>query len=124
MGDANGDERGMGAGGPEDGKRVDVEALKERVIEAIRTVYDPEIPVNIYDIGLVYEIEVSDTGMVTITMTLTSPACPVAEILPIQVESKVNALEGVSGAMVDLVWDPPWTPEKMSEAAKLELGFM
>jgi FeS assembly SUF system protein len=124
MDDANAEERGMGAGGAEDGKTVDVEALKERVIEAIRTVYDPEIPVNIYDIGLVYEIEVSDTGMVTITMTLTSPACPVAEILPIQVESKVNALEGVSGAMVDLVWDPPWTPEKMSEAAKLELGFM
>lgn len=97
--------------------------LRERVVEAMKTVYDPEIPVNIYDLGMVYEIEVRPGGDVLVTMTLTSPACPVAGTLPGEVEEKVNEVEGVRTGKVDLVWDPPWTPDRMSESAKLELGM-
>jgi len=97
--------------------------LREQIIAALKTCYDPEIPVDIYELGLVYGIEVDDANAVTIRMTLTSPACPVAETLPLDVEEKVRAIPGVSDVSVVLVWDPPWTPERMSEAAKLELGF-
>ena len=97
--------------------------MKETIIEALKTIFDPEIPVNIYDIGLIYEIEVSDAGDAHILLTLTSPMCPVAESLPPEVEGKVAAVEGVASARVEVTRDPPWDPEMMSEAAKLELGF-
>jgi FeS assembly SUF system protein len=100
------------------------EKLKEDVIAAIRECYDPEIPVNIYDLGLIYDVHVSETSKVDLVMTLTSPHCPVAEILPAQVKSRVELLEGVDEVDLELTWDPPWTPDQMSEAAKLELGFM
>lgn len=94
----------------------------EAVVAAIKTCYDPEIPVDIYELGLIYDIKV-DAGHARITMTLTSPMCPVAEILPGEVQEKVRAAEGVDEAEIDLVWDPPWDPSMMSEAAKLQLGF-
>ena len=98
-------------------------ALRNQVIEVIRTIYDPEIPVNIYEMGLVYEVNVDDDGNVHILMTLTSPMCPVAESLPPEVEEKVAATDGVASAKVEITWDPPWDPDMMSEAAKLELGM-
>ncbi len=97
--------------------------LKDKVVEVLRTCYDPEIPVDIYELGLIYDIEVSEEGAVAINMTLTSPACPVAGSLPPEVESKVAALDEVSSAKVEVVWEPVWTPEKMTEAAKLQLGM-
>ena len=100
------------------------DTLKEDVIAAIRECYDPEIPVNIYDLGLIYEVNVSASSKVELVMTLTSPHCPVAEILPAQVKSRVELVEGVDEVDLELTWEPPWTPEQMSEAAKLELGFM
>jgi FeS assembly SUF system protein len=103
---------------------TDSAAIREEIIKVLRTIYDPEIPVNIYDMGLVYGIDLNDLGEASIRMTLTSPACPVAEVLPAQVTMKVAEVPGVSGAGVDLVWDPPWDPSMMSEAARLELGFM
>jgi FeS assembly SUF system protein len=110
---------------PADAKRrMEVDTLGDRVIEALRTVYDPEIPVNIFELGLVYKIDVDDHNAVHIEMTLTSPMCPVAETLPEEVKSKVEALEGVSGATVAVVWDPPWNPSMMTEEAQLELGMM
>jgi FeS assembly SUF system protein len=98
--------------------------LRNRVIAAIRTVFDPEIPVNIYELGLIYGIDISDTGAVNVRMTLTSPNCPVAESLPRNVESKIRALTGVTDAKVQIVWEPPWTPDKISEAGRLELECM
>jgi len=97
--------------------------LHDQVIEVLRTVYDPEIPVNIHEMGLVYEVTVDDDANVHILMTLTSPMCPVAESLPPEVEEKVSAIEGVASATVEITWDPPWDPEMMSEAARLELGM-
>jgi len=97
--------------------------LKDQIIEVLRTVFDPEIPVNIYEMGLIYEVEVDEQGRAHILMTLTSPMCPVAESLPPEVEQKVSELEGVASAEVEITWDPPWDPEMMSEAAKLELGM-
>lgn len=104
--------------------RAEVHALGDRVIEALRTVYDPEIPVNIFELGLVYKIDVDDQNVVHIDMTLTSPMCPVAETLPEEVKAKVEALDGVSAAMVKVVWDPPWNPSMMTEEAQLELGII
>ena len=98
-------------------------ALGNKVVEALRTVYDPEIPVNIYDLGLIYELSVNDAGEVQIKMTLTAPSCPVAGVLPGQVEEKIRAIPGISTVKLELVWDPPWNREMMSDAAKLELGF-
>jgi len=98
--------------------------LELKVIDALQTCYDPEIPVNIYELGLVYGIEISDSGDVRIQMTLTAPSCPVAASLPLQIESKVSASEGVKSAQVELVWDPPWNPGRMSESAKLQLGMI
>jgi FeS assembly SUF system protein len=99
-------------------------ALEQRVIQALRTVYDPEIPVNIYDLGLIYELDVDASGLVTIRMTLTAPGCPVAQTFPGTVEQAVKSVPGVTDARVELVWDPPWSREKMSEAARLELGMI
>jgi FeS assembly SUF system protein len=98
-------------------------SLLERVEAVLRTVYDPEIPVNIYELGLVYRLDIGPEGAVHIRMTLTSPACPVAGSLPGEVEAKVKAVPGVSEVKVELVWDPPWDPSRMSEAAQLQLGF-
>ena len=97
--------------------------LRSQVIEILKTIFDPEIPVNIYEIGLIYEVKVDEDANVHILMTLTSPMCPVAESLPPEVEEKVAALEGVTSAQVEITWDPPWDPDMMSEAAKLELGM-
>jgi FeS assembly SUF system protein len=98
--------------------------LKSKVIEVLRTCYDPEIPVDIYELGLIYNINVDPSGDVVITMTLTSPGCPVAGTLPVEVEDKVMALDGVNKARVDIVWDPPWSPDRMTEAARLTLGML
>ena len=97
--------------------------LKERVIKEIKKVYDPEIPVNIYELGLIYKIEINEKNVVNVDMTLTSPNCPVAESLPNQVKEYILKTEGVSDVKLNLVWDPPWDKSKMSEAAKLELNL-
>ncbi len=97
--------------------------LKDRVIDALKTCYDPEIPVNIYELGLIYDLDVQPAGAVAIRMTLTSPACPVAGSLPGDVERKVRAVAGVTDVKVELVWEPPWEMERMSEAARLQLGM-
>jgi len=96
--------------------------VRDAVIEALKTVYDPEIPVDIYELGLIYAVEV-EGGAVQIRMTLTSPMCPVAETLPPEVEAKARAVPGVSDVQLDLVWEPPWHPTMMSDAARLELGM-
>jgi FeS assembly SUF system protein len=101
-----------------------VDALGERVIDALRTVYDPEIPVNIFELGLIYKVDIDDDSHVNIEMTLTSPACPVAGILPDEVRERVEAVEGIAGASVEVVWDPPWHPGMMTEEAQLELGMI
>jgi len=98
--------------------------LYERVIDALREIYDPEIPVNIYDLGLIYAVDVTNEGDVAITMTLTTPHCPVAESMPGEVELRVGAVPGVRDAEVLLVWDPPWGPDKMTDEARLELGML
>ena len=98
--------------------------IKARIVEAIKTCYDPEIPVDIYSLGLIYGVDVDPEGDVKVKMTLTSPACPVAGTLPGEVELKIRSVEGVRDATIELVWDPPWEMEMMSEAAKLELGFL
>ena len=98
-------------------------SLEEQVVAAIRTCYDPELPVNVYDLGLIYELKVDEAGGVRIKMTLTSPACPVAGALPGEVEAKIRAVPGVTDAKVELVWDPPWDKSRMSEAAALQLGL-
>jgi FeS assembly SUF system protein len=99
-------------------------SLGENIVDALRGVFDPEIPVNIYDLGLIYKVDISDNGTVNIEMTLTAPGCPVAETFPGIVEQTVESVDGVTEAHVELVWDPPWTMEKMSEEARLELGMM
>ncbi len=99
-------------------------SLKEQVIDILKTCYDPEIPVNIYELGLIYDVTVDEASAVHIKMTLTSPMCPVAGSLPPEVEGKVKRVPGVQGAKVDVVWEPPWTPERMTEAAKLQLGML
>jgi FeS assembly SUF system protein len=98
--------------------------LRESVIEAIKTCYDPEIPVNIWELGLIYDVDVTLDGAVSVRMTLTSPACPVAGSLPPEVEEKIRGVAGVSDAKVEVVWEPTWSPALMSEAAKLELNML
>jgi FeS assembly SUF system protein len=102
---------------------IEVSIIEAQVIEAIRTVYDPEIPINIYELGLVYDVAVEPDGFATVRMTLTSPGCPAAQSLPVEVDVKVRAVPGVSDANVEVVWDPPWSMEMMSDEAKLELGL-
>jgi FeS assembly SUF system protein len=108
---------------PESTDPVNVEEVRESVIETLRTIFDPEIPVNIYEIGLIYGLEVEPSGRVNVRMTLTSPMCPVAETLPPEVETKINAVPGVREVVLDVVWDPPWNPQMMSDDAKLLLGI-
>ncbi len=103
---------------------ADAGMLEARICDALSTVYDPEIPVNIYELGLIYNVDIDAGANVAIDMTLTSPACPVAGSLPGEVETRVREVDGVSDVKVELVWDPPWTPDRMTEAARLELGFM
>jgi FeS assembly SUF system protein len=98
-------------------------ALYESVIEALKQIHDPEIPVNIYDLGLIYGVEISG-GHADVTMTLTTPHCPVAESMPAEVELRVGSVPGIGSANVSLIWDPPWDPQKMSDEAKLELGML
>ncbi len=96
---------------------------KEQVLEVLKEVYDPEIPINIVDLGLIYEVEVKEDGVVDIEMTLTTPGCPIGAYIASQVEERLIAMEGVKGANVEIVFDPPWSPEKMSDEAKKMLGF-
>lgn len=96
----------------------------DAIIDALKEIYDPEIPVNIYDLGLIYGVDVTDDGHAVVTMTLTTPHCPVAESMPSEVELRVGAVPGVGHAEVNLIWDPPWDPQKMSDEAKLELGML
>jgi len=102
---------------------ADVEHLRAEIVSALRCVYDPEIPVDIYELGLIYGLDVDEDGFVDVTMTLTSPACPVAGQMPGMVKAAVEQVDGVNAAEVELTWDPPWTQERMSEAARLQLGF-
>ncbi|MBI3909523.1 MAG: DUF59 domain-containing protein [Armatimonadetes bacterium] len=103
---------------------IDALIMEGEVIEALRACYDPEIPINIYDLGLIYEVSVAPAGAVAIKMTLTAPSCPAAQLLPQEVASRVRAVPGVTAARVDVVWDPPWDPSKMSDVAKLQLGML
>ncbi|MEJ2406430.1 MAG: SUF system Fe-S cluster assembly protein [Candidatus Thiodiazotropha sp.] len=103
---------------------VEINQLRERLVDALRTVHDPEIPINIYDLGLIYRLDVNEQGVVEVDMTLTAPACPVAGTLPQMVGSAVDAVAGVTDASVRLVWDPPWSQERMSEEALLQLGLL
>ncbi|MFP3873405.1 MAG: SUF system Fe-S cluster assembly protein [Thiohalophilus sp.] len=98
--------------------------LEERIVEALKTIYDPEIPVNIYELGLIYNLHIDEDNKVFVTMTLTTPGCPVAGSMPGQVEQTVKSVEGVSDAEVELVWDPPWTIDRMTEEARLTLGLL
>lgn len=98
--------------------------LKDKVVQAIKTVYDPEIPVDVFELGLIYEISVFPVNNVYVQMTLTSPSCPSAEVIPGEVEQKIKAIEGVNDVKVEITFDPPYTQDMMSEAAKLELGFL
>ena len=100
------------------------EELKNSVVDALKSVYDPEIPVDIYELGLIYDIDISEDGDAVVTMTLTTPHCPVAESLPNEVELRVLSVPGIRDAEVKLVWDPPWDPSKMSDEARLELGML
>jgi FeS assembly SUF system protein len=102
---------------------MSVPVLEARVIEAISQVYDPEIPVNIWELGLIYGLDIKPDGGVHVQMTLTAPACPAAQTLPPEVEQRVRAVEGVTGVTVEVVWEPAWSPDRMSEAAKLQLGM-
>ena len=98
--------------------------IEAEVIEALRSCFDPEIPVNIYELGLIYDVKVEPSGAVEVRMTLTSPHCPVAQSLPAEVEARIKEVPGVADARVEVVWDPPWEPSRMSEAAKLQLGML
>ena len=102
---------------------MEKQLMRDQIVAKLKGIYDPEIPVSIYDLGLIYEVDVQDEGHVDVTMTLTTPNCPEAVTLPPQVEFEVKEVEGVESCVVEVVWDPPWGPERMSEAAKLTLGF-
>lgn len=104
--------------------KIDTNALGEKIVNVLKTIYDPEIPVDIYELGLIYDVFVNEDYEVKILMTLTTPNCPVAETLPLEVEEKVKSLDAVKDAEVEITFDPPWTQELMSEEAKLELGML
>ncbi len=101
-----------------------MDTIAPKVVEALKTVFDPEIPVNIYEMGLIYDVIIDAAGQVGVKMTLTAPACPAAQSLPIEVRDKARSVEGVTDAKVEVVWDPPWTKDRMSDAAKLQLGML
>ena len=103
---------------------VKMETIAPKVVEAIKTVYDPEIPVNIFEMGLIYEVIIDASGFVGVKMTLTAPNCPAAQSLPVEVRDKAKSVEGVTDAKVEVVWEPPWTKDMMSDVAKLELGML
>lgn len=103
---------------------METEELKKKIVEVLQTIYDPELPVNIYELGLIYEVDVLPVNNVQIVMTLTAPGCPAAQSLPIEVDQKVRQLEGINDVHVAVTWNPPWNKSMMSEAAQLELGFM
>ncbi len=103
---------------------MDANELGEKIVKTLKTIYDPEIPVDIYELGLIYDVLVNEDNEVKVVMTLTTPNCPVAESLPLDVKEKVKSIEGVKDAEVELTFDPPWTRDLMSEEAKLELGFL
>jgi FeS assembly SUF system protein len=103
---------------------MDTEALKQKIIECLQTIYDPEIPVNIYELGLIYEVDVLPVHNIQVVMTLTSPGCPAAQSLPIEVDQKLRQIEGVNDVHVAVTWSPPWNKTMMSEAAQLELGML
>ncbi|MFN5133888.1 MAG: DUF59 domain-containing protein [Chitinophagaceae bacterium] len=103
---------------------LDKEILNQKIIDKLQTIFDPELPVNIYDLGLIYKIDISDNGYVQITMTLTAPSCPAAQSLPVEVDNKVREVEGVTDVNVMITWTPKWEKSMMSEVAALELGFM
>ena len=105
-------------------EEIDVNALGEKIVRVIKTIFDPEIPVDIYELGLIYDVSVNEDYEVKILMTLTTPNCPVAETLPLEVEEKIKSIDAVKDAEVEITFDPPWTQELMSEEAKLELGFL
>ncbi|MTG97888.1 MULTISPECIES: SUF system Fe-S cluster assembly protein [Myroides] len=105
-------------------EEIDVQKLGENIVGILKTIYDPEIPVDIYELGLIYDVFVNETNDVKILMTLTSPNCPVAETLPMEVEEKVKSIDNVKGVEIELTFDPPWTKDLMSEEAKLELGML
>ena len=103
---------------------VDKVQLNELIIEKLKSIFDPELPVNIYDLGLIYKVDISDSGYVQITMTLTAPSCPAAQSLPVEVDQKIREVEGVTDVNVMITWTPKWEKSMMSEVAALELGFM
>ncbi len=115
---------GFLSGETEEKAPADNDELTDRVIETLKSIYDPEIPVDIYELGLIYDIQVSEDGDAVVTMTLTTPHCPVAESMPGEVEMRVLSVPGIRDAEVKLVWDPPWDPSKMSDEARLELGML
>ena len=108
----------------QDNSAIDTKELGEKIVRVLKTIYDPEIPVDIYELGLIYDVFVNEDRDVKILMTLTSPNCPVAETLPVEVEEKVKSLDPVKDAFVEITFDPPWSQELMSEEAKLELGLL
>ena len=103
---------------------LNTEELKNKVVEKLQTIFDPEIPVNIYELGLIYEIDIMPINNVQIVMTLTAPSCPAAQTLPVEVDQKVREIEGVNDVYVTVTWNPPWNKSMMSETAQLELGFL
>ena len=113
-----------GIGATANSDQLNIGQIEGKVIEALSEIFDPELPVNIYELGLIYDVSVTSMNEVRIQMTLTTPHCPVAESLPAEVEAKTKTVDGVTDAFVELVWEPQWTPDRMSEAARLELGFM
>ena len=119
-GDANAAEQH----GERAGVSSDPEVIRDAIVESLRSVFDPEIPVNIYELGLIYDVKVEGDGEAHIRMTLTSPMCPAAELLPPEVEARARGVPGVTSVQLELVWDPPWSPERMSEAARLDLGLV
>ena len=103
---------------------MDTSELREKVMETIKTIFDPEIPVNIYDLGLIYRVDILPINNVQVTMTLTAPSCPAAQSLPVEVDQKIRQIPGVNDVFVSVTWDPPWDKSMMSEVAQLELGWM